>query len=126
MSERKKAEEKVSIPGSGTAGINEGEPPTFKLLSAALPRRFGEATSQIALKEQLQAKERGPREKPGLYAAEVQQLTQRTYSQLTGPKKDSLALNTFFRGLRATHLWQHYCIASTNSLNDAQSHTKHF
>ncbi|KAJ8352180.1 hypothetical protein SKAU_G00236560 [Synaphobranchus kaupii] len=86
--------------------INEGEPPTFTLLSAALARRCGEVTLQIALKEQLQAKERWSGEKLALYAADVQRLTQRAYPQLTSPVKDSLALNAFLRGLRPTHLRQ--------------------
>ncbi|KAJ8363662.1 hypothetical protein SKAU_G00124930 [Synaphobranchus kaupii] len=52
----------------------ENEPLTFNLLSAALARHFGKATSIIALKEQLHSKERQPEEKLGIYAADVQRL----------------------------------------------------
>ena len=82
----------------------------YYVLMGALEQRFGRSVSTDEAMTKLFARVRGEKESIGAYAAEIQELTLRSYPGYPRELQEDLARTAFVRGLRPYRLKEHISV----------------
>ncbi|CAL8253999.1 unnamed protein product [Boreogadus saida] len=98
--------------------LDQADQRDLQALIQALERRLGERVSSNESK-QLLASHRRREESLGVYAADVQLLTRRSYPEFSAATREALALHAFLRGLQPESLGQHVRLTAPQTLDAA-------
>ncbi|CAL8337620.1 unnamed protein product [Boreogadus saida] len=91
----------------------------LQALIRALERGLGERISRNESKQLLASHRRREEESLGVYAADVQLLTRRSYPEFSAATREALALHAFLRGLQPESLGQHVRLTEPQTLDAA-------
>ncbi|CAL8254066.1 unnamed protein product [Boreogadus saida] len=98
--------------------LDQADQRDLQALIRALERRLGERVSRNESK-QLLASHHRREESLGVYAADVQLLTRRSYPEFSAATREALALHAFLRGLQPESLGQHVRLTEPQTLDAA-------
>ncbi|CAL8350655.1 unnamed protein product [Boreogadus saida] len=99
--------------------LDQADQRDLQALIRALERRLGERVSRNESKQLLASHRRREEESLGVYAADVQLLTRRSYPELSVATREALALHAFLRGLQPESLGQHVRLTEPQTLDAA-------
>ncbi|CAL8360615.1 unnamed protein product [Boreogadus saida] len=99
--------------------LDQADQRDLQALIRALERRLGERISRNESKQLLASHRRREEESLGVYAADVQLLTRRSYPELSAATREALALHAFLRGLQPESLGQHVRLTEPQTLDAA-------
>ncbi|CAL8378296.1 unnamed protein product [Boreogadus saida] len=105
-------------PGVG-GDLDQADQRDLQALVQALERRLGERVSSNESKQLLASHRRREEESLGVYAADVQLLTRRSYPEFSAATREALALHAFLRGLQPESLGQHVRLTAPQTLDAA-------
>ena len=91
----------------------------YNVLMGALEQRFGRPVSMDEAMSKLFARVRGEKEGLGAYAAEIQELTLRSYPGYPRELQEDLARTAFVRGLRPYRLKEHIGVFGPRTFREA-------
>ncbi|CAL8235966.1 unnamed protein product [Boreogadus saida] len=96
--------------------LDQADQRDLQALIRALERRLGERISRNESKQLLASHRRREEESLGVYAADVQLLTRRSYPEFSAATREALALHAFLRGLQPESLGQHVRLTDRPSM----------
>ncbi|CAL8349342.1 unnamed protein product [Boreogadus saida] len=99
--------------------LDQADQRDLQALIRALERRLGERVSRNESKQLLASHRRREEESLGVYAADVQLLTRRSYPEFSAATREALALHAFLRGLQPESLGQHVRLTEPQTLDAA-------
>ena len=99
--------------------LDQADQRDLQALIRALERRLGERVSRNESKQLLASHRRREEESLGVYAADVQLLTRRSYPEFSAATREALALHAFLRGLQPESLGQHVRLTEPHTLDAA-------
>ena len=99
--------------------LDQADQRDLQALIQALERRLGERVSSNESKQLLASRRRREEESLGVYAADVQLLTRRSYPEFTAATREALALHAFLRGLQPESLGQHVRLTAPQTFDAA-------
>ena len=99
--------------------LDQADQRDLQALIQALERRLGERVSSNESKQLLASHRRREEESLGVYAADVQLLTRRSYPEFSAATREALALHAFLRGLQPESLGQHVRLTEPHTLDAA-------
>ena len=99
--------------------LDQADQRDLQALIRALERRLGERVSRNESKQLLASHRRREEESLGVYAADVQLLTRRSYPEFNAATREALALHAFLRGLQPESLGQHVRLTEPHTLDAA-------
>ncbi|CAL8388489.1 unnamed protein product [Boreogadus saida] len=99
--------------------LDQADQRDLQALIRALERWLGERVSRNESKQLLASHRRREEESMGVYAADVQLLTRRSYPEFSAATREALALHAFLRGLQPESLGQHVRLTEPQTLDAA-------
>ncbi|CAL8388617.1 unnamed protein product [Boreogadus saida] len=99
--------------------LDQADQRDLQALIQALEGRLGERVSSNESKQLLASHRRREEESLGVYAADVQLLTRRSYPEFSAATREALALHAFLRGLQPESLGQHVRLTEPQTLDAA-------
>ena len=99
--------------------LDQADQRDLQALIQALERRLGERVSSNESKQLLASRSRREEESLGVYAADVQLLTRRSYPEFNAATREALALHAFLRGLQPESLGQHVRLTAPQTFDAA-------
>ena len=104
---------------TGVTQLDQADQRDLQALIQALERRLGERVSSNESKQLLASHRRREEESLGVYAADVQLLTRRSYPEFNAATREALALHAFLRGLQPESLGQHVRLTAPQTFDAA-------